>query len=145
MATTRLEPLLSHHVFRGASGVNALVALALGVLGTMMSGNPDLRAVHAILAMVFLGTSLVSALSGMRYGRQSNTKGLALFGFAVFGLGVVQYGLGEMSFTWPHMLLGFALVLGAGMLFVRSLSQPVVYTGQRVASDGEPRRGTDAG
>ncbi len=138
MATTRLEPLLSHNVFRGASGVNALVVLALGVLGTMMSGNPDLRAVHATLAIVFLGTSLVSALSGMRYGKQSNTKGLTLLGFAVFGLGVVQYGLGEMSVTWPHMILGFALVLGAGALFVRSLSQPVVYTAQRVAGDGAP-------
>ena len=141
---TRLEPLLSQKVFRGASGVNALVALALGVLGTMMSGNPDLRSVHAVLATIFLGTSLVSALSGMRYGKQSNTKGLVLLGFVLFSVGVVQYGLGEMSLTWAHMLLGFAIVLGAGMLFVRSLSQPVVYTGERGASDEGRRRGTDA-
>lgn len=127
--STRLEPLLSHTVFRWASGISGLVSLALGVLGTLMSGNPDLRAVHAVLAIIFLGTSLVSGLSGLRYGKQSKTKGLAPLGLGVFALGVVQYGLGEMSLTWPHMLLGFALVLGAGMLFVRSLSQPVVYTG----------------
>ncbi len=138
MATSRLEPLLSQKVFRGASGVNALIALALGVLGTLLGGNPDLRAVHAVLAIVFLGTSLVSALSGMRYGKQSNTKGLALLGFVVFGLGVVQYGLGEMAVTWPHMLLGSLIVLAAGMLFVRSLSQPVVYTGRRAASVSRP-------
>lgn len=143
MATTRLEPLLSHNVFRGASGVNAVIALALGVLGTLMSGNPDLRAVHAVLAIIFLGTSLMAALSGMRYAKQSNTKGIIPLGFAVFGLGVVQYGIGEMSLTWPHMLLGFVIVLGAGMLFIRSLAQPVVYTGQRVAGgasdDADPR------
>ncbi|HHU40090.1 MAG TPA: hypothetical protein GXZ45_12525 [Propionibacterium sp.] len=139
MATSKLEPLLSHAVFRWASGINALIALALGVLGTTLGGNPDLRAIHAVLAIIFLGTSLISALTGMRYGKQSNTKGLALLGFVVFGLGVVQYGLGEMAITWPHMLLGFAIVLAAGMLFVRSLAQPVVYTGQRVASDETPR------
>lgn len=130
MATTRLQPLLSHTVFRWASGVNALLALALGVIGTLMSGNPDLRGVHSVLAIIFLGTSLVAALTGMRYGMQSNTRGLALLGFVLFGLGVVQYGLGEMSRTWPHMILGFAIVLGAGMLFIRARSQPVVYTGQ---------------
>lgn len=144
MATTRLEPLLSHNVFRGASGVNALLALALGVLGTMLSGNPDLRAVHAVLAIIFLGTSLMAALSGMRYAKQSNTKGITPLGFIVFGLGVLQYGLGEMSITLPHMLLGFAIILGAGVLFVRSIPQPVVYTGQRMVgglSDDEPPRG----
>lgn len=139
MATTRLEPLLSHTVFRWASGANALLALALGVIGTMLSGNPDLRAVHAVLAIVFLGVSLIAALTAMRYGRQSRTKGLALLGFAIFGLGALQYGLGEMALTWPHMLLGFALVLGAGMLFVRSLSQPVVYTGRRAVDESTPR------
>lgn len=142
MAITRLEPLLSQKVFRAASGANAVVALALGVLGSMLSGNPDLRSVHAILAMVFLGTSLVSALSGMRYGKESRTGGIAALGFGVFGVGAIQYALGELAVTWPHMLLGLVVILGAGVLFVRSLQQPVVVTG---AGQGvTPPGGTDA-
>ncbi len=128
MAITRLQPLLSHTVFRWASGLSALVALALGVLGSLMGGNPDLRPVHAILAMVFLGTSLVSALSGMRYGKQANNRSIAPIGFGVLAVGAVQYALGELAVTWPHMLLGLLVILGAGILFVRSLQQPVVVT-----------------
>lgn len=125
---TRLKPLLSHTVFRWSSGVNLAVALAHGVIGTLMGRMFELRPVHGVLAIVFLVTSLSAALTAMRYGRESRTPWLAALGFAVFGLGVVQYGLGEMSITWPHMLLGFLIVLGAGGLFVRAMQQPVVFT-----------------
>ena len=139
MAITRLEPLLSHTVFRWASGISALVALTLGVLGSLMGNNPDLRPVHAILAMVFLGTSLVSALSGMRYGKQANDSGIAPLGFGVLAVGAIQYALGEMSLTWPHMILGIVVILGAGVLFVRSLRQPVVVTTQQGAGNSDLR------
>ena len=124
MATKHLDPLLSHQVFRWASGVSALISVALGVLGSVLSGNPDLRSPHHILGIVFLVTSLVAGLSGMRYGKESHTKGLTGHGLGVFGLAVVQFGLGEMGITLVHMILGFLLLIGACALFAMALRKP---------------------
>lgn len=135
MAIQRLEPLLSHKVFRWASGISALVALALGVLGSLM-GNPSVRPVHAAVAMVFLATSLVAGLSGRRYGKESHTRGLAPHGLGVFAVAIAQYALGELGQTVMHIVLGVLLLLGAGALFVMSLRQPVIVTG---TDDGGPR------
>ncbi|MDO5534003.1 MAG: hypothetical protein Q4F65_05065 [Propionibacteriaceae bacterium] len=139
MAITRLKPLLSHTVFRWASGISALVALSLGVLGSLMDNVFELRSVHAVLALVFLVTSLVSALSGMRYAKQSNTSGIIPLGFAVFIIGAIQYGLGELYITWPHMILGLVVILGAGALFVKARQQPSVVTAQGDPGASDPR------
>ena len=64
----------------------------------------------------------------MRYGKQANNRSIAPIGFGVLAVGAVQYALGELAVTWPHMLLGLLVILGAGILFVRSLQQPVVVT-----------------
>lgn len=133
MPTTKLEPLLSHKVFRWASGANALVALLLGILGSLLGNNPGLRAPHAGLAILLLLTALTATLSGMRYGKESHTKGLTVHGAAVLVAALVQYGLGETGQTMLHMGLGVLIILGAGWLFARSLQQPAIVTGQRVA------------
>lgn len=124
---TRLEPLMSHKVFRWASGINALIALAMGVLGSMIQ-QPGVRGVHEITAMVFLVSSLLAGLSGMRYGKESNSKGLAPHGLGLFVLAIVQYGLGEMNQPLIHMFLGLLVVIGALALFAMATRQPMVVT-----------------
>ncbi|MFP5415610.1 MAG: hypothetical protein ACLGHZ_01830 [Actinomycetes bacterium] len=136
MAIQRLEPLLSHKVFRWASGISALVALTLGVLGALI-GNPSVRPVHAALAMVFLATSLLAGLAARRYGKDSHTSGLAPHGLGVFAVAVAQYALGELHQTVAHIVVGILLVIGAGALFAMSLRQPVIVTGSDAG--GSPR------
>lgn len=140
MATKHLAPLLSHQVFRWASGVSALISVALGILGSLLSGNPDLRSTHNILGIAFLVASLVAGLSGMRYGKESRTKGLTGHGLGVFGLAVLQFGLGEMGQTVIHMILGFLLVIGAGALFAMALRKPpAVITAEDRPDAAAPR------
>lgn len=131
MSTQRLEPLLSHKVFRWASGISAAVALLLGVLGSLLGDQPQLRTVHAVLAMVFLLTSLTAGLSGMRYGKESRTPWLGTHGLGVFVLALAQYALGEMGQVTAHWVVGLLIVLAAGFLFVRSRQQPAILTSDR--------------
>ncbi len=132
MPFTKLEPLLSHKVFRWASGVSALVATALLALGALMA-DPSMRPAHSGLAMAFVVTSLLAGLAGMRYGKQSNTKGLTGHGLGVFGVGLLQFALGELGVTMLHMVLGVLVVGGAVTFFMMSLKQPSVVT----AADGD--------
>lgn len=139
MAITRLEPLLSHKVFRWASGASAVLALAVAVLGSLIA-NPSLRPVHSGLALVLLVVSLMAGLSGMRYGKESRTRGLAPLGLGVFAVAVAQYALGELGQTLVHIVLGVLLVIGAGVLFVLSLRQPVVVTSSGASPDPDADR-----
>ena len=127
MAFKKLEPLLSHKVFRWASGISALVATALLALGSLMA-DPSMRPAHSGLAMAFVVTSLLAGLSGMRYGKESNNKGLTGHGLGVFGVGLLQFALGELGVVMLHMVLGVLVVGGAIMLFMMSLKQPSVVT-----------------
>lgn len=129
MAFTKLKPLLSHTLFRWASGVSAAVAMALLAVGSVMA-DPAFHPLHSRLAMAFVVTTLLAGLAAMRYGKQSNNKGLAGHGLGVFGLSVAQFALGELGAVMIHMLLGFLVVGGAGMLFMMSLRQPSVVTAQ---------------
>lgn len=110
--------------FRFASGVSAAVALALGVLGSFMDGE-GVRGIHATLALVFLALSLVVAVIAFLYGARVGRTGIGMHGVGVFVLAVVQYGLGEMHLTIVHIVLGLAVVLGAGALFSLAIRRPV--------------------
>ena len=112
--------------FRLASGASAALALTLGVLGSFMDAG-GVRGIHATLAMVFLVLSLVVALVSFLYGRRVGRKGIGMHGVGVFVLALVQYGLGEMYLTIPHIGLGLAIVLGAGALFSLAMRRPAAH------------------
>lgn len=129
MAFVKLEPLLSHKVFRWASGVSAVVALMMLGLGVAVwLGNWNLLSSHHYSGLLFLATTLVAALSSLSYGRQANNKGIIGHGFGVFALAVVQFAIGELGWTITHVALGIAVVVAAVALFTLSLRQPRVVT-----------------
>lgn len=125
MAVVTLEPLLSHQVFRWASGVSALVALAMLGLGVAVwLGQPTLLGSHQVTGYVFMVTTLIAALSSLSYGRQARKKGLVMHGFSVFGLAVVQFAIGELHWRTPHIILGILVCIAAVALFTLSLRRP---------------------
>lgn len=112
--------------FRIASGVSAVVALGLGVLGSFMDAN-GVRSIHALLAMVFLVASLVAGIVAFVYGRRIGRAGIGMHGLSVFVLALAQYGMGEMYLTIPHIVLGLAIVLAAGALFSLAMRRPAAH------------------
>lgn len=140
MAFVKLEPLLSHKVFRWASGANAAVSLLMLALGiTVATGNHGLREIHGHTGLLFLLTSLLAALSALSYSRQSRNKGLVMHGFGVFVLAVAQYAIGEIGWFWVHIILGLAVVAGAVSLFTLALKPPpAVVTGTAAGAAVDP-------
>lgn len=121
---------MSHKVFRWASGTSAGLSLVLPVLALIMvqPGQQGLRSAHSWVATAFLVASLLAALSGYRYGKESRRSGLFPHGIGVFVAALVQFALGEMGFTLVHIVLGILITLGAVALFVMALKQPYVVT-----------------
>lgn len=113
-----------HRLYRAVSGVSAVVALVLGVLGSLLTSEPAVRSAHAGLAMLFVVTALLSALAAFRFGQVSGVKGGIGHAAGVFVLSLVQYALGEMHVTMVHIVLGVLVVLGALSLFVLAARPP---------------------
>lgn len=106
--------------YRVTAGVSAAVAVALGVLGSLLTNEPGLRPAHSGLAMLFIVTSLLATLAALKYSKASGVKGVG-HACGVFVLSIMQYALGELSVTMVHMLLGFLILLGAVTLFMLSM------------------------
>ncbi|MFT3876479.1 MAG: hypothetical protein QM708_08675 [Propioniciclava sp.] len=120
MTTTPSPAPAALMLFRIAAGASAAVALTLGVLGSFMDAD-GVRGVHATLAMVFLVLSLVAGIVSFVYARAIGRKGIGMHGLSVFVLAIAQYGMGELYWTIPHIVLGLAIVLAAGALFSLSM------------------------
>ena len=138
MPVEKLAPLLSHTVFSWASGVSAAVSLVLPLLAVLMyqPGQGGLRSAHTWAGTAFLVTSLVAALSGYRYGREARRKGLFPHAIGVFVAGLLQFTLGELGYTWVHVVLGILITLGAVALFAMSLRHTTVVTAGDTTSRG---------
>lgn len=124
--------------YRIVAGVSAAVAVAQGVLGSLLTSEPGLRPAHSGLAMLFVVTSLLAGLAALKYSKASGTKGVG-HAFGVFVLSIMQYALGELSVTMVHMLLGFLILLGAVTLFMLSMRRPPApLSSGGVSADANP-------
>ena len=113
-----------HRIYRIVSGISAVVALVLGILGSLLTSEPAVRPAHAGLAMLFIVTTLLSTIAAFRYGKLSGIKGGIGHAAGVFVLSLVQYALGETGVTIVHIVLGILIVLGALSLFVLAARPP---------------------
>lgn len=100
--------------------MNAVVAFLVLALGaTLAFGQQSMRAAHGGLAMLFVVTSLVAAVTAVLYALRSGRRGLIGHGVGLVVLALIQYSLGEIG-TWPivHIILGVLIVIGAIALYV---------------------------
>lgn len=121
-----LESGRVHTWFRWSAVVNALVAVVLLGLGaTLAFGQLAVIHAHAGIAMLFVLTSIVSAVFAVLWALRSGQRGLIGHGVGLAVLALVQFGLGEMStLVMVHIILGLLIVVGAVALYFMANRKP---------------------
>lgn len=115
------KPDRSLQVLCWVSGVNTLVAICMISMGVAMTvGLHEFRTAHEHTGSLMLLTSLLATVAAVWFAR-GGQRGVAMHAGGVFVLTILQTGLGEMSLTGPHIVLGVVVGAGAVALSVLAL------------------------
>ncbi len=116
-----------------SAALTALLALVQTVLGSMILSGSWVGA-HKMIGFVTLAVSVVAAVAAFLWMRRGGNKGLFMHAAGMVVLFVAQVGLGEAGARTVHVVLGFAVLLGAVALATLAYGKPGVVE-EPVAAD----------